>query len=132
MSIGQDKLLSKHQNIILVTQGFYKSLPWLVNRNLLLKIVKCRNIYFLTFYRNIVCKNVSCDVGLNEVFFMLVSLISIVVANVVVKNNILTKENRIQKSDVISIQMGRHKFLFPNANLRFFKPFFLKKNESKF
>ncbi len=33
-------------------------IPWLVNRNLLLKIVKCRNI-FSSFYRNIVCKNLS-------------------------------------------------------------------------
>ncbi len=40
---------SSFQNIIQGKQGrwqgFYKSLPWLFNRNLLLKNVKCRNIF---------------------------------------------------------------------------------------
>ncbi len=43
----------------------FKSLPWLVNRNLCLKIIKYQNA-FLSFHRNIVCKNISCDVGLSE------------------------------------------------------------------
>jgi len=42
MSLGQGKLLSKHKQ---GTQGFYKSLPLLINRNLLLKIAKCCNIF---------------------------------------------------------------------------------------
>jgi len=33
---------------------FIKSLPWLFNRNLLTEIK-------IAFYRNIVCKNVSCE-----------------------------------------------------------------------
>jgi len=39
MSIGQGKLLSKHNARYI---RFFMSLPWLDNRNLLLKIVKCR------------------------------------------------------------------------------------------
>jgi len=35
-----------------------KSLPWLFNRNLLTDIK-------ISFYRNIVCRNVSCELGLN-------------------------------------------------------------------
>ncbi len=48
--------VSSNQNLIQGIQGFDKSLPWLVNRNLLLKIGKCRNL-FLYFYRKIVIKN---------------------------------------------------------------------------
>ena len=50
MSIGQKKALKKQG-----VQGFNKSLPWLFYRNLLLKNVKCCNI-FLFFYRIIVWK----------------------------------------------------------------------------
>jgi len=49
MSIDQGKLLSK-----IIIQGFYKSLPWLVNRNLLQKNVNVA----ISFYRNIASKNV--------------------------------------------------------------------------
>jgi len=38
---------------------FVKNLPWLINNNLLLKIVKSSNC-------NIVCKNIECDDGLRE------------------------------------------------------------------
>jgi len=55
MSIGQNKALKKQG-----VQGFNKSLPWLFYRNLLLKNVKCCNI-FLFFYRIIVWKNILCE-----------------------------------------------------------------------
>jgi len=42
MSLGQGKLLSNHNTR---ETRFYKSLPWLFNWNLLLKNVKCRNIF---------------------------------------------------------------------------------------
>ncbi len=37
-------------------QGFYKSLPWLLNRNMLLKMSNDA----ISFYHNIVCQNVWC------------------------------------------------------------------------
>jgi hypothetical protein len=37
--------VSSYQNLIQGIQGFGKSLPWLVNRNRLLKIVECCNIF---------------------------------------------------------------------------------------
>jgi len=51
MSIDQGKLLSK-DNIRYII--FYKSLPWLFNRNLLLKNANVA----ISFYHNIVCKNI--------------------------------------------------------------------------
>jgi len=61
MSIGQGKLLSKHNTryIRLLTR-FYKSLPWLFIRNLLLKMSNVA----ISFYRNIVCENVWCVTAL--------------------------------------------------------------------
>jgi len=46
MFIGQGKLLSKHNTRY---TRFFRSLPWLFNRNLLLKIVKCCNIFLLQY-----------------------------------------------------------------------------------
>ncbi len=59
MSIGQGKLLSKHNTRY--TRVLRAYLGWSIK----LSNVK---ISFLSFYRNIVCKNVSCDVGLTHDF----------------------------------------------------------------
>ncbi len=48
---NQGKLLT---NIEYLDVWFFKSLPWLLNRNLLTEIK-------ISFYRNIVCQNVSCE-----------------------------------------------------------------------
>ncbi len=45
MSKGQGKLLSEHNTRY---TRFFESLPWLLNWNLLLKIVRCSNIYLFT------------------------------------------------------------------------------------
>jgi len=45
---NKDKLL---KTLTYLGLGFVKSLPWFVNINLLLKIVKCCNIFLLQ-YRN--------------------------------------------------------------------------------
>jgi len=41
--------MSSYQNLIQGRQGFDKSLPWLINRNLLLKTVKCGNNFLYLF-----------------------------------------------------------------------------------
>ncbi len=65
------KSLEKSSEIVLYkVHKVFKSLPWLVNEKMLLKIVKCCNI----LYCNIVCKNVSRDVGLT--WLILVILVS--------------------------------------------------------
>jgi hypothetical protein len=48
--------VSSYQNLIQGIKGFDKSLPWLVNRNLLLKILKCRNIFFIFLWQYCVQK----------------------------------------------------------------------------
>ncbi len=59
MSIGQGKLLT----IDIARYKFYKRLPWLGIENYVSRLSNIK-IYFLSFYCNTVCKNVSCDMGL--------------------------------------------------------------------
>jgi len=54
----QQAKVSSYQKIIQGTQGFYKSLPWLFNRNLLLKNVNVA-IYFYLFIA-ILCAKILC------------------------------------------------------------------------
>jgi len=49
------------KNTTYIVLCFVKSLPWLFNRNLLTDIK-------ISFYRNIVCRNVSFELGLNIIF----------------------------------------------------------------
>ncbi len=51
--------------------SFIKSLPWFFARNLLTDIM-------ISFYRNIVCQNVSCEFGLTRTTKALVSTIDVV------------------------------------------------------
>ncbi len=50
---------------------FFQSLPWLFNRNLLLKNVNVA----ISFYRNIVRQNVQCEQGLSQHKFYLNNII---------------------------------------------------------
>jgi len=60
--------VSSWQKIIQGTKNqgkIFKNLPWLVIETCGSKLSFYRNI-FLSKYRNIVCKNISCDMGLRE------------------------------------------------------------------
>jgi len=66
----QQAKVSSYQIIIQGKQGFYKSLLWLFNRNLLQKNVKCCNV-FLSFYRNstVLCAKILCvNMALHYIF----------------------------------------------------------------
>jgi len=64
---------------------FVKSLPWLFNRNLLTDIK-------ISFYRNIVCRNVSCELGLTQ---LSVSIY-----------NFLAKESSVKASSKILLKLA--------------------------